>query len=187
MIRGGDIYYAARSRTKYKLTNNRPATESCRGEPTPLGSLDSVAANGLSVYAECQLSLSPRASGPSARRVSADLQSMTHTNPARNYVRTPRVAQVEQWAFFYPFHPKPQYSSTKNNHWNSGTMRIRYCGFEDNRRNALSGVSIKERYAICTVPAFHRRKNTLLSGGFEWNSSKIGHCSTRANISGVIV
>ena len=74
MIRGGDIYYAARSRTKYKLTSNQPATESCRGEPTPLGSLDSVAANGLSVYAECQLSLSPRASGPSARQVSADLE-----------------------------------------------------------------------------------------------------------------
>ena len=184
---GVHIYYPPGSRTKYKLTNNRPATESCRGEPTPLGSLDSVAANGLSVYAECQLSLSPRASGPSARRVSADLQSMTHTNPARNYVRTPRVAQVEQWAFFYPFHPKPQYSSTKNNHWNSGTMRIRYCGLEDMVLSALLGVSVIERYAFCIVPPFHRRKNTPQSCGFGWNGSKTGHCSTRANISGVIV
>ena len=94
---GVHIYYPSGSRNNQqsKLTNNRPATESCRGEPTPLGSLDSVAANGLSVYAECQLSLSPRASGPSARRVSADLdKSMISTNSRRSYVRTPRVVRV---------------------------------------------------------------------------------------------
>ena len=72
MIRGGDIYYAARSRTKYKLTSNQPATESCRGEPTPLSTPDSVAASVLSVYAQTELSLSTRAGGSSARWVSAD-------------------------------------------------------------------------------------------------------------------
>jgi len=152
-----------------------------------LSTLDSLSANRLSVYLQPEVSLLPTAGGPSARWVSADLQSMTHTNPSPNYVRTPRVAQVEQWPFFYPFHPKPQYGSTKNDHWNSGTMRIRYCGLEDMVSPALLGVSVIERYAFCIVPPFHRRKITLQSCGLGWNGSKNAHCSTRASISGVIV
>ncbi len=83
---GGDIYYRARSRTKYKLTRNQPATESCRGEPTPLSTPDSVAASVLSVYAQPELSLSTRAGGSSARWVSADLEprmTTVHTTADR--------------------------------------------------------------------------------------------------------
>ena len=73
---GVHIYYPSGSRNNQqsKLTNNQPATESCRGEPTPLSTPDSVAASVLSVYAQPELSPSTRASGPSARRVPADLE-----------------------------------------------------------------------------------------------------------------
>ncbi len=83
---GGDIYYRACSRTKYKLTRNQPATESCRGEPTPLSTPDSVAASVLSVYGQPELSLSTRAGGSSARWVSADLEPrMTTSNINTNF------------------------------------------------------------------------------------------------------
>jgi len=73
---GVHIYYPSGSRNNQqsKLTNNQPATESCRGEPTPLSTPDSVAASVLSVYAQTELSLSTRAGGSSARWVSADLE-----------------------------------------------------------------------------------------------------------------
>jgi len=186
---GVHIYNTAVSRRQYtKQANQSTCERISQGVSVhALSTLDSLSANRLSVYLQSELSLLSTAAGPSARWVSADLQSMTHTNPSPNYVRTPRVAQVEQWPFFYPFHPKPQYGSTKNDHWNSGTMRIRYCGLEDMVLSGLLGVSVIERYAFCIVPPFHRRKNTPQSCGFGWNGSKTGHCSTRASISGVIV
>lgn len=102
-------------------------------------------------------------------------------------VKKPRVEQVEQWPIFYPFHPKPLYSSTKNYYWNSGTMRIRYCGSVDRKQSGNLGVSTIKRFGFCIVPPFHRQFFTPLSGGFEWNRLENGHCSTCANISGVIV
>ena len=87
---GVHIYYppGSRNNQQSKLPIKQPTRESRRGEPTPLGSLDSLVAIDISVYAQPELRSSSRVAGSSARWVSADLDSrmMTSSNTAH---RTP--------------------------------------------------------------------------------------------------
>ncbi len=80
MSSSADIYNNSRlcGKQQSRLTN-QPVRESRRGERTPLSTLDSLAAIGLSVHLQRELPLLSKASGPSARRVSADLQPMTQS------------------------------------------------------------------------------------------------------------
>ena len=129
-----------------------------------------------------------RRTGFSARWVVADLRPrMIDTNLPNNYVRTPRVEQVEQSRLFYPFHPKPLYCCTNFNHWNSGTMRFCFDRVRDKTVLGRKEMPNTEWVAISTVPPFQCRVVTSPCVGFAWNSSKEVHCSTRAIISGVIV
>ena len=72
---GVHIYYppGSRNNQQSKLPIKQPTRESRRGEPTPLGSLDSLVAIDISVYAQPELRSSSRVAGSSARWVSADL------------------------------------------------------------------------------------------------------------------
>ena len=75
---GVHIYYppGSRNNQQSKLPIKQPTRESRRGEPTPLGSLDSLVAIDISVYAQPELRSSSRVAGSSARWVSADLDSL---------------------------------------------------------------------------------------------------------------
>ena len=186
---GVHIYNTAVSRRQYtKQANQSTCERISQGVAIhALSTLDSLSANRLSVYLQSELSLLSTAAGPSARWVSADLQSMTHTNPSRNYVRTPRVVRVVQWSFLPLDHLKPQYSTDFSTTMSSGPMRIRYCGSEDRKKEASKDTSIVERYAVCIGPPDHRRKIATPYSGFRWSSQKIGHWTARTSTSGVIV
>jgi len=185
---GVHIYNTAVSRRQYtKQANQSTCERISQGVSVhALSTLDSLSANRLSVYLQSELSLLSKASGPSARRVSADLQPMTPNLPT-NYVRTPRVVRVVQCPFLPLDHQKPQYVSDFFTTMSSGPMRIRNCGSEEKNELGEKAVSVKERYGICIGPPDHRRKIVPTSSGFRWSSGKIGHWTTRTSAKGVIV
>ena len=187
---GVHIYYppGSRNNQQSKLPIKQPTRESRRGEPTPLGSLDSLVAIDISVYAQPELRSSSRVAGSSARRVSAELRiRMRNKNSRRNYVRTPRVVRVVQCPILPLDHQKPQYSSDFLTTMSSGPMQIRNCGSEDRKKVGGLSLSIVERYVVTIGPPDTSAKNTLPSCDFEWSSGETGHWTTRTSTSGVIV
>ena len=79
---GVHIYNTAVSRRQYtKQANQSTCERISQGVSVhALSTLDSLSANRLSVYLQPELSLLPKASGPSARRVSADLEHQMTTS-----------------------------------------------------------------------------------------------------------
>lgn len=70
----GGLYVTSASQTIQKSYANKstPVRESRRGVGSPLSTLDSLSASGLSVYAQQELRSMPRAGGSSARQGDAE-------------------------------------------------------------------------------------------------------------------
>ena len=101
-------------------------------------------------------------------------------------IRTSRMEQVEQLRSKNRSTLKPQYGSLLSNPWNGGTMRIRYCGFEDIRENRRTDLFNKVRYAVRIVPPFRGLLSPSPSVGFRVERLFDRNRSTCASISGVI-